>query len=211
MRRPRLAEHFEDLDKQEHASRFAMWAFLGSEVLLFGALLALYVGYRALYPVDFAAAVGHNNAAIGTTNTVVLITSSFTVAMALHAVREGHLRRAAGLLAFSVGSGLLFLALKALEYTQHFREGIFPGIAYHYAGLPTFGAKMFFTLYYFLTGLHAIHVTIGLGLLTGAAVGCLRGRYSPAYYMPVELFALYWHLVDVIWIFLWPLLYLLHR
>jgi cytochrome c oxidase subunit III len=211
MRASRLHEQFEDLDKQAHAARLGMWAFLGSELLLFAGLFALYAGYRAMYPGEFAVAVGHDNALLGTTNTVVLITSSFTVAMSLHAVRRGHLRRASALLAFSVACGLLFLVLKGIEYGQHLHEGIAPGAMYHYAALPTPGARLFFTLYYLMTGLHGIHVIVGMGLLTWLAVGCVRRVYSPARSIHVELGALYWHLVDVIWIFLWPMLYLMHR
>lgn len=211
MRAPRLHEQFEDLDKQAHAARLGMWAFLGSELLLFSGLIALYAGYRTMYPADFEAAVGHNNVALGTINTLVLITSSLTVALSLHAVRAGHARRASGLLFFSIGCGLLFLLIKGIEYREHFHEGIYPGIAYHYAALPSYGARMFFTLYFDLTFLHAIHVTVGLGLLTWLALACRRGLYSPASHTPVELGGLYWHLIDVVWIFLWPMLYLMHR
>lgn len=211
MRAQRLREQFEDLDKQAHAARLGMWVFMSSELLLFAGLFALYSGYRAMYPADFAAAVAHDNAAIGTANTAILITSSFTVAMSLHAVRLGRPRRAAALLLFSIGCGLLFLLLKGVEYGQHFREGIYPGVAYRNAALPTAGAQMFFTLYYFLTGLHAIHVIVGLLLLSWLAWGAWSRVYSPARYIHVELGALYWHLIDIVWIFLWPLLYLLHR
>ncbi len=177
MRAPHLYEQFEDLDKQAHAARLGMWAFLGSELLLFAGLFALYAGYRAMYPAEFAAAVGHDNIVIGTANTVVLITSSFTVAMSLHAVRSGHSRRAAGLLSFSIGCGLLFLVLKGLEYAQHFREGIAPGAMYRFAEfLPTSGARLFFTLYYLMTGLHGLHVVVGMGLLTWLAVWLLAAQ-----------------------------------
>lgn len=211
MRAPHLVEQFEDLDKQAHAARLGMWIFLSSELLLFAGLFALYAGYRVMYPTDFAAAVAHNNVAIGTANTAILITSSFTVAMSLHAVRRGNPRRAALLLALSIAGGLLFLALKGIEYAEHFRAGIYPAGGYRYAGLPTAGARMFFTLYFYLTGLHALHVCVGLILLGWLAWGSYRRLYSPASYTHVELGALYWHLIDVVWIFLWPMLYLLHR
>jgi cytochrome c oxidase subunit 3 len=211
MRAPRLHEQFEDLDKQGHAVRLGMWAFLGSELLLFSGLIALYAGYRAMYPVDFELAVAHNNVAIGTTNTLVLITSSLTVATALQALHVGRGRLAAALLAVSIGCGLLFLALKGVEYRQHFQEGIFPGDHYRFAGLPTRGANMFFTLYFDLTFLHAIHVTVGLVFLAVLAMGCWRGVFSAAHDTPVELGGLYWHLIDIVWIFLWPMLYLMHR
>jgi cytochrome c oxidase subunit 3 len=207
----RLHEQFEDLEKQTHAARLGMWAFLGSELLLFTGLFALYTGYRAEYPHDFAEAIAHNSLAIGTVMTYILITSSFTVAMAVHAVRADHPRRAAAFLAVSVIIGILFLVLKGIEYAQHFREGIFPAGAYHYAELPTFGAQMAFTLYFAMTALHGLHVLVGAGLLTGVAWGCWKGRYWSYDQTPVELTGLYWHLVDIIWIFLWPLLYLTRR
>jgi cytochrome c oxidase subunit III len=211
MREPRLAEQFEDLDKQAHAARLGMWAFLASELLLFAGLLGLYAGYRTMYPRDFAAAIGRDNVAIGTSNTVVLLTSSLLVALALHAVREDRPRRAAGLLGLAMGLGLLFLSLKGLEYAEHFREGIFPGVGYRFAAMPAFGARMFFALYFFTTGLHALHVTAGMAAIGVVAFGCLREEYSSANHTVVELVCLYWHFVDILWIFLWPMLYLMHR
>lgn len=206
----RLAEQFEDLSKQAHAARLGMWFFLGSELLLFGGLFALYTSYRVMYPADFAAATGHNNVVIGTTNTLILLTSSLTVAMSVGAVRADRPRRAAWLLAASALLGAVFLALKGVEYAEHFHEGILPGQGYQFAELPQAGARMFFTLYYLLTGLHAIHVIAGMTVLCWLGWGCLRGRYSAENELYVELGGLYWHLVDIVWIFLWPLLYLAH-
>jgi len=207
---PRLAEQFEDLAKQGQAARLGMWLFLGSELLLFGGLFALYAAYRAMYPAEFAEAVAHNSVAIGTTNTLVLITSSLTVAMSVGAVRADRPRRAGRLLALSVLLGAVFLALKGVEYAAHFRDGILPGEGYRFAELPAAGASLFFTLYYLLTGLHALHVTAGMTLLGWLSWGCLRGRYAAGNDLHVELGGLYWHLVDIVWIFLWPLLYLAH-
>jgi len=209
MRDP-LAEQFEDLEKQASAARLGMWAFLGSEVLLFSGLFALYAGYRTMYPADFASAVAHDNVAIGTTNTFILLTSSLTVALAVHAIRAARARRAAGLLLASVALGLLFLVLKGFEYAEHFRQGIYPGDRYRFAELSGYGAKTFFTIYYVATGLHALHVTAGISVLGYLAWACRRGHYTPEYHMPLELGGLYWHLVDIVWIFLWPLLYLAH-
>ncbi|MFT3764296.1 MAG: cytochrome c oxidase subunit 3 family protein [Minicystis sp.] len=212
MRQPRrLHEQFADLEKQTHAARLGMWAFLASEILLFTGLFALYTAYRAMYPHDFAEAIAHNNAVIGTVMTYILITSSFTVAMAVHAVRAGHPKRAAWLLMVSVAIGLGFLVLKGIEYSQHFREGIFPAGAYHFAELPTYGAQMAFTLYFIMTALHGLHVLVGALLLSGVAWGCWKERYWSYDQTPVELSGLYWHLVDIIWIFIWPLLYLTRR
>ncbi len=211
MQRSRLAEHFEDMARQTHAAHLAMWLFLGTELMLFSVLFALYASYRAMYAEHFTAGIPHNNVAIGTTNTFVLITSSFTVAAAVHAVRVAKPRLAGWLLVASIALGLGFLVLKGVEYGQHFHEGIYPGVAYRFAELDTYGAKMFFTIYFLATGLHAIHVVVGLTVLAVLTHGCFRGRYSPDYQTPIELGGMYWHLVDIIWIFLWPMLYLMHR
>lgn len=211
MQTPRLAEQFEDLEKQTHAAHLGMWVFLGSEVLLFAGLFALYAGYRVMYLADFTAAIARDDVAIGTINTFVLITSSLTVALGVHEARLGRLRRTALFFAASLALGVVFLILKGTEYLAHFREGIFPGADYGYAALPGYGARMFFTLYFLMTGLHGIHVIGGMILLGWVLLGCVRGAYSAAYHTPVELGGLYWHLIDVIWIFLWPLLYLTHR
>ncbi|WP_437873790.1 cytochrome c oxidase subunit 3 [Sorangium sp. So ce363] len=207
----RLAMQFEDLEKQTHAAHFGMWIFLASEVLLFGGLFGLYAAYRAVFGPEFTAGVAHNNAVIGTANTGILLTSSLLVALSVYAVRLDRPARAGRLLLGAIALGLAFLVLKGVEYTAHFHEGIFPGAGYRFEELPYAGAKMFFTLYYLTTGLHAIHVTAGLVVLGWLAWGCFRRRYGAGNETHVELGGLYWHLVDVIWIFLWPMLYLMHR
>ena len=205
---PRLERHFESLDKQEHAVRLGMWAFIGSEVLLFAGLFALYTAYRAEYSGEFLEALHHNNLAIGTINTVVLIVSSFTVAWAVHSLAHGRRRACLISLGLTVALGAVFLALKAVEYGQHFQEGIFPGHHYASAELDTRGARMFFTLYYLMTGLHALHMIGGIGLMSWLMRRVARGRTNQAYHAELEMGGLYWHLVDSIWIFLWPLFYL---
>lgn len=206
----RLAVQFEDLEKQTHAAHFGMWIFLASEILLFAGLFALYAAYRAVFGLEFSAGVAHNNAVIGTANTAILLTSSLLVALSVYAVRLDRPTMAGRLLLGAIGLGLAFLVLKGVEYTQHFHEGIFPGSAYRFEELPHAGAKMFFTLYFLTTGLHAIHVTAGLVVLGWLTWGCFRRRYGAGNETHVELGGLYWHLVDVIWIFLWPMLYLMH-
>jgi cytochrome c oxidase subunit 3 len=205
---PKLAEQFEDLDKQAHAARLGMWLFLGSEVLLFAGLFALYGAYRAMYRTDFLVAAKHNNLFLGTLNTFVLISSSFTVAASVWAAQKGRPRLVVPLLLATVALAAVFMVVKAIEYREHFHEGIYPGPAYRFAALDTYGARTFYTLYYFMTGLHAIHVLMGLGALVWMAVWHRRRPFTPAHHLPLELGGLYWHLVDVIWIFLWPLLYL---
>jgi cytochrome c oxidase subunit III len=208
MNRPVVAEHFADLRQQTHAARLGMWAFLGSEALLFAGLFALYSSYRAMYHADFHAAGGHMDLAIGSINTYVLITSSLTMALAIWAARVARLRLCALLLGATLLFGAAFLVLKGVEYSHHFREGLFPGIYYTNRELPQNGAHIFFTLYYFMTGLHAAHVIVGMGVVSWCLLGALRRRWTPANHTGLELGGMYWHLVDLIWIFLWPLLYL---
>ena len=205
---PEVAEHFDSFEKQEHAARLGMWVFLGSETLLFAGLFGLYTAYRLMYTEHFLQAAAHNSVAIGTGNTVILITSSFFIAWSIHEMRKGRPRMAALSLAVTWLLGVAFLVFKGIEYAHHFHEGIYPGAYYSFEELPFAGAKLFFTLYYFMTGLHALHVVAGLVIISWLIVETLRRRFSPERHTAMELGGLYWHLVDVIWIFLWPLLYL---
>jgi cytochrome c oxidase subunit 3 len=207
--REHVAEQFESLAQQAHAARLGMWIFLGTEVLFFSGLFALYAAYRTEYPYGFAVGVEHNTIALGSINTVVLLVSSYTVALAVHELRRGKPRACALLLGATILLGLGFLAIKTVEYLKHFSEGLYPGGAgsfFHEHTDP--GTKMFFTLYFCMTGLHAIHVVVGTGVLGFLLVKVLRrdvGEWAPH---PLAIGAIYWHLVDVIWIFLWPLFYL---
>lgn len=205
---PAPAEHFESLAQQAHAARLGMWLFLTSEVLLFGALFALYTGYRIRYAAEFAQAAAHNDVAIGTVNTLLLISSSLCAAWGLLSAERGNRRLALLSLSATVALGALFLYLKLTEYREHFAAGIYPGPAYGFEPLMNRGARIFFNLYFLITGLHALHVTAGMLALAWAAGAFWRGRIRVAYPLPLELTVLYWHLVDVIWIFVWPLMYL---
>jgi cytochrome c oxidase subunit 3 len=204
-----VAHHFESLAKQEHAARLGMWLFLATEVLLFTALFAAYGVYRYLYTTTFSEASRHIETWIGVTNTIVLVTSSFTVAMGLHFASEGRGRLTGLLFGVSVLLALVFLGFKALEYSHHFQEGQLPGRFYTYPEVRGPGASLFFTLYFLITGLHAIHVTVGMIVLAVVGTLAARGRFSAVYHTPVELAGLYWHLVDLIWIFVFPLIYLI--
>lgn len=204
-----LRPHFEDLEKQTHAARFGMWVFIASEALLFSALFALYAGYRVAYPHAFHESARHTNLLLGSAMTFVLVTSSLAVALSIGSVREKNGKWTAPALGVGMALGFVFLILKAIEYAEHFRDGIYPGPYYHYAGVPDVGARMFFTLYYVMTGLHALHVMGGIVLLGWLAWLARRGRWSREYHTPLELGGMYWHFVDVIWLFLWPLFYLI--
>jgi cytochrome c oxidase subunit III len=207
---PHLAHHFDSMATQNHASRLGMWLFLGTEVLLFAGLFLGYAVYRHFYHDTFKAASHHLNLLLGTVNTVVLISSSFTVAMAYHSVKKGNNKAAAGLLIFTIMCALAFLCIKAFEYREKFQEGALPGKWFHFEemqGMP--GANMFYTVYFLTTGLHAFHVIVGMAILVWVLRRTIRGDFDRKYHIPVELGGLYWHLVDLVWIFLFPLLYLI--
>ena len=204
----RLGEQYPVFTVQEQALQFGMWIFLATEILLFAALFALYAAYRTMYLADFKAALEHNTLALGTTNMYVLLTSSLLAGLSVSAVRAGRPRPAALLLTGTAVLGLAFLAIKLYEYSVHWREGSLPGPYYHFAEVPTFGANRFFTMYWVMTGIHALHVTAGVCVVVWLAVHAWRGFYTPALHAKLAMGTLYWHLVDVIWIFLWPLLYL---
>lgn len=201
--------YFEDLEKQAHAARLGMWVFLASELLLFAALFALYASGRAHYPLGFAEGVHHNTKLLGSVNTGVLLLSSYAVASSLNALREGRRRRTMQLLGVTIALGLVFLAIKLVEYGEHFREGIFPGQqGQFFAEHTEAGLAPFWTLYYMMTGLHAFHVIAGMTLLAVMLFKVWRGSAHAGRTHVLANAAVYWHLIDVIWIFLWPLFYL---
>ncbi len=207
---PATVPYFESLERQAHAAHLGMWVFLASEALLFAGLFALYAAYRVEHPAAFAAGVEGNARVLGSLNTLVLLTSSFTVALAVQQSRSGHAGRCAALLATTLLAGGAFLVIKATEYRLHFHEGVFPG-GFGSDVAPRQGLVVFHTLYFVMTGLHAIHVVVGMAVLLVTAIRVVGGRVRPPADHPVALAALYWHLVDVIWIFLWPLFYLTGR
>lgn len=203
-----LGEQYASIERQSLALRFGMWVFLASELLLFSGFFALYGAYRAMYSHDFAEAVKHNTIAYGTVNTYVLLTSSLTVALSVRAVRRGALRTATWLLGITAVLGFAFLAIKTAEYVVHIHEGALWGLSYHFAEAPTDGGARFFTLYWITTGAHALHVTGGIGVLLWLTWHCAHGHYTADYHPKFEMATLYWHFVDVMWIFIWPIFYL---
>lgn len=208
MRAHELGEQYADFSQQDHTLKFGMWVFLASEVLLFAALFALYGGYREMYGADFEEAVKHNTIVYGTVNMYVLLCSSFTVALAVWAVRKARPRLAVGMLVSTMALGVAFIVIKLFEYAQHFKERALPGPYYHMTELPTFGANRFFTMYWVMTGLHALHVTGGVCLIGWLTWRAAHRHYTPTHHAGLEMGALYWHLIDIIWIFLWPIMYL---
>ncbi len=204
-----LAHHFDSIDVQNYAVRLGMWLFLGTEVLLFAGLFLGYTVYRWLYPLAFQAASRELSLGMGTFNTVVLITSSFFVALGYHAIKENKLKKCVAWLALTIICAGIFLVVKYFEYAHKFHVGQLPGKHYTFEGIQSPGANMYFSVYFLATGLHAFHVIVGASILAWLMVRVHKGKYGPHYYVPVELGALYWHLVDLIWIFLFPLLYLI--
>jgi cytochrome c oxidase subunit 3 len=186
-----------------------MWLFLATEVLLFAGLFLGYAVYRWLYPEAFQLASRELNLTLGTINTVVLITSSFTVAWAYHAIQQGKAKLSARLLIFTILCAIGFLVIKYFEYAHKFHVGQLPGQHYSYEGLKVPGVNVYFAIYFLATGLHAFHVIVGMAILIWVTVRIMKGKYGAEYNLPVELGGLYWHLVDLVWIFLFPLLYLI--
>jgi cytochrome c oxidase subunit III len=206
-----LHEQFDTSRQQLKASKLGMWTFLATELLLFGALFCVYSYYRFAFPQGYALGSKHTDVVLGTIETAVLLTSSLTMALAIRAIRLAQRRGAVLLLLVTAAFGLAFLGIHASEYVHEWHEHLFPGHRFEDSLRAVNGTEMFFTLYYMMTGLHALHVTIGFCLLLVLAVLTWRNKYSPTYFTPVELGGLYWHLVDIVWIFLFPLFYLVSR
>jgi cytochrome c oxidase subunit 3 len=203
--------HFENLEQQRTASTLGMWIFLATEVMFFGGLFTTYTVYRSLHPLAFAEVSRQLDIVLGTVNTVVLITSSFTMVLAVYGAKTGKRKMLVLFLLVTLVLGLAFLGIKFTEYYHKFHEYHFPGPSFRYAAPYVREAKMFFSLYFAMTGLHALHMVVGIVLLSVLVVMAWHGRFTPEYHNPVELSGLYWHFVDIIWIFLYPLLYLLGR
>jgi cytochrome c oxidase subunit III len=211
---PFLQHHFEDLGQQHEASILGMWMFLTTEVLFFGGILLAYWIYRLAYPQAWAVGASLQNRPLGAVNTIVLIISSLTMALA---VREAQLGRRKGIIIFLILTlifGGTFIAIKGIEYHAHWEEGLFPGshFHWHHTNQPELIPKvqLFMTFYWGLTGLHALHMVIGVGLLIWIMWRAWKDHFGPEYYAPVEVMGLYWHFVDIVWIFLFPFLYLIH-
>ncbi|HEX3104427.1 MAG TPA: cytochrome c oxidase subunit 3 family protein [Terriglobales bacterium] len=204
-----LHEQYQELDQQREAATLGMWVFLVTEVMFFGGMITGYVAYRFAYPEAFREGSIHMLFMAGTINTAVLITASLFVAFAVHGAREGNRKVLVSCLLISMFLGIVFLAIKGYEYHDHWVEHKVPGINFQWDGPDPRHAELFFVLYFFLTGFHALHMLIGVMLLGVISLFAWKGRYTPEYHNPVENAALYWHFVDIVWIFLYPMLYLI--
>ncbi|HEV7518728.1 MAG TPA: cytochrome c oxidase subunit 3 family protein [Thermoanaerobaculia bacterium] len=203
-----LAHHFDSLEQQREASTFGMWVFLVTEIMFFGGLFTAYVIYRLAYPVAFAAASNSLLTWAGSVNTVVLICSSLTMAMAVRSAQVDKKKAIVVFLLLTILLGGVFLGIKAFEYYSEFKEHHYPGANFHFEGANPQHAQMFFSIYFCMTGLHALHMIIGMSILGVLLVQSYKGRFSSQYHNPLECMGLYWHFVDIVWIFLLPLLYL---
>jgi cytochrome c oxidase subunit 3 len=206
-----VAHHFDNFAQQHEAANLGMWTFLVTEIMFFGGMFLGYTVYRYAYSETFAHASSHLDVMLGTINTAVLIGSSLTVAMAVHAAHESRRKAILGFLLLTVLLGMVFLGIKFTEYYHKFEEHLIPGWAFRYDGEDAARAAIFFSFYFAMTGMHAVHMIIGIGIFAVLAINAWRGRYSRIYYTPVEMAGLYWHFVDIVWIFLFPLFYLLGR
>ena len=229
---PALQHHFENMEQQREAGTLGMWVFLVTEIMFFGGMFLAYTLYRTSFPAAFASASNHLDITLGAVNTGVLILSSFTMAMAVYFTQIGKSRPQILCLVLTLILGLTFLGIKAVEYHDKYVDSLIPGnvIPGHpfdpkvaqegdtdphklhlLEGATVPQVEMFYWIYFAMTGMHALHMIIGAGLLTYLIIFAMRGRFDPEYHSPVEVIGLYWHFVDIVWIFLFPLLYLLGR
>jgi len=202
---------FDDAAQQYEASALGMWVFLVTEIMFFGGLFTAYVAYRTAYSGAFGAASEHLDLTLGAINTAVLIASSLTMALAVHSSQVGKRNALMIFLLLTMLFGSVFLGIKAVEYADKFHHGLVPGPYFTYTGPDANQAQLFFSLYFAMTGVHALHMIIGLGILAVLVLQARKGRFGTRYHTPIELTGLYWHFVDIIWIFLFPLLYLIER
>ena len=204
------AHHVEHPDMYDaESSKVGMWLFIFTELLLFGALFVIYAVYRYMNPEAFHLAGEELNRVIGTVNTVILLISSMTIAMATTALQKGQRNVAIGLVSVTFVIGLAFLVNKYFEWGVKFSHGIWPG-SEHMMNEMSHGEVLFFGLYFVMTGLHALHIIIGMAIMVFAVRGLVRGKVHPDRPSLLDNCGLYWHLVDLIWIFLFPLFYLIH-
>lgn len=204
-----LQHQFDDIVQQQETVTLGMWLFLATEVLFFGGLFAAYAVYKIFYPAAFAAASQQMAVGLGAFNTLVLLTSSLTMALAVHAAESRQKRRLLGFLTATILLAGVFMAVKGFEYHHKIAEGLFPGTLFHWESPYAKQIELFFVLYFAMTGLHGLHVLVGMGLLTWLTRASRAGRFTAGYATPVHVAGLYWHFVDIVWIFLFPLLYLI--
>lgn len=205
-----VAHHYRDAEEQYQSGKEGIWLFMVTEILMFGAILVGYLIFRTIYPEMFAEGAKSLDWRLGFVNTLVLIFSSFTMAISISFVQKNQTKNAAIALATTVLCGAIFMCIKYFEYTHKFHLGLFPGrmLDVNAIGAEHANLGMYFGFYFAMTGLHGIHVLIGMALITWLLFRTIRGDFHSQYWIPVEGVGIFWHIVDLIWIFLFPLLYL---
>ena len=203
-----LREQFNNPVQQRETSTVAMWVFLVTEIMLFGGLFTGFSVYRLAHPYAFDLGSGEMEFRMGAINTAVLICSSFAMAMAVYSAELGKRMRLIGFLVLTIVIGLVFLGIKFLEYYMHYRDHKVPGIWFEQAGPEAPYVQMFFVFYFIVTGLHALHMIIGIGLLSVLALRTGLGSFSEKYHTPVDLTGLYWHFIDTVWVFIFAVFYI---
>lgn len=207
---PNLQHHFDTMEQQFSSATLGMWTFLLTEIMFFGGMFGAYTVYRYMYPAAFESTTHYMNVTLGAINTMVLICSSLTMALAVRSAQVGNQKLLRLMLVITLIFGFVFLGIKGYEYHEKWVEHLIPGPHFEYNNRAfAHEAQILFFLYFAMTGFHAIHMIVGAGLMTNLIVQSSRGRYSSQYYAPVEIVGLYWHFVDIVWIFLFPLLYLI--
>ena len=208
-----LREQFANPEQQLETAKIGMWIFLVTEIMLFGGLFMAFTVYRMYYPQAFDVGSRGMSIVLGSVNTAVLICSSLAMAMADHSAENGNQRMLALFLILTMILGAVFLGIKFTEYYEHFQEHKVPGIWFEYSGSNPGQVQMFYVFYFLMTGLHAIHMTIGLCVLGFMLLRTIFGTFTAKYFTPIQLSGLYWHFVDIIWVFLYALFYLpgLHK
>jgi len=211
---PALRHQFEELQQQYDASNFGMWVFLATEIMFFGGLFTAYIIYRSMYYSGFVAGSHGLEGGFGAAMTFILLASSFTMVMSVHAAREGKRAMLIVLLLLTIFLGIAFLGIKFTEYGHKWHEQMVPGLNFNPSveelrGAPASAVELFMCFYFFMTGLHALHMIIGIGLLSVMTILAWRGKIRRDNYDRIEVSGLYWHFVDIIWIYLFPLLYLI--
>jgi cytochrome c oxidase subunit 3 len=206
---PRLQHHFATFEQQLDASKIGMWLFLATEVLLFGGLFVGFALQQSAHPAAFLEAHHHLDKTLGALNTVVLLFSSFTMVMAVHSAATNKQKALIRYLLITLVCAGIFLVVKGFEYHHKWEEGLLPGKFYSHKGDTVPNQFIFFSFYFMMTGLHGIHVIGGMIAITWTLLKARKGVFDSTYYTPVDLVGLYWHLVDLIWIYLFPLLYLI--
>jgi cytochrome c oxidase subunit 3 len=203
-----VAHHFDNADQQFDSNRMGVWLFLVTEILFFGGLFCAFFIFRSWYFDAFKEANHHLDKVLGAINTMVLIFSSLTMALAVRSAQTNDRQKTVLFLAITIACAFAFMGIKYVEYSHKFHEGLLPGKWFTAHGFEHQHAGVFFAVYFMMTGVHGLHVLIGIGLLTWILIRANKGEFSSRYYAPVEGVGLYWHLVDLVWIYLFPLLYL---